>query len=193
MAKHNYREVYQALYPLKKHVRCAQARHFLVCCWLVMAWMRDPGTGTRKGLHAYLPSTLQYWTTLRMLRSGQWEAAATRRTLPPPADGVRSLIGESTLQDKRGRQHPLGPTTRHRAHDPSTFGVEMVLRMVRWGRYRVPVALATIAPHSTGPQHILFRPRLKDCGPPAWPRQVVVVAAAGCAANETLRLITEHN
>jgi hypothetical protein len=120
------RKVYQALYPLKKPFRCAQARHFLVCCWLVMALMRDPGKGTLKGLHASLPSTLKYWTTLRMLRSGQWDAAAgvcdlataTLRTLPPPADGVRSLIGDSPLQDKRGRQHPLGHTTRHRAHDP---------------------------------------------------------------------------
>jgi hypothetical protein len=91
-----------------------------------MALMRDPGTGTLKGLHAYLPSTLNYGTTVRMLRSGQWEAAAvvcdlataTLRTLPPPADGVRYLIGESTLKDKRGRKHPLGHTTRHREHDP---------------------------------------------------------------------------
>ena len=63
-------KVYQALSPLKKHFHCAQARHFLVCCWLVMALIRDPGKGTLKGLHAYLPSTLKYWTTLRMLRSG---------------------------------------------------------------------------------------------------------------------------
>ncbi len=48
---------YQVLYPLKKHFHCAQAHHFLVCCWLVMALIRDPGTGTRKGLQASLPST----------------------------------------------------------------------------------------------------------------------------------------
>jgi hypothetical protein len=193
-------KVYQALYPLKKHFRCAQARHFLVCCWLVMALMRDPGKGTLKGLHAYLPSTLKYWTTLRMLRSGQWDAAAvlcdlataTLRTFPPPADGVLYLIGDSTLKDKRGRKHPLGHTTRHSEHDPYTFGFEMVLLIVSWGRYRVPVALATIDPHIKGHQNILFRQMLKDFVPPAWTRQVVVVADAGFAANETLRLITEH-
>jgi Transposase DDE domain group 1 len=193
-------KVYQALYPLKKHFRCAQARHFLVCCWLVMALIRDPGKGTLKGLHAYLPSTLKYWTTLRMLRSGQWDAAAvvcdlataTLRTLPPPADGVLYLIGDSTLKDKRGRKHPLGHTTRHSEHDPYTFGFEMVLLIVSWGRLRVPVALATIDPHIKGHQNILFRQMLKDFVPPAWTRQVVVVADAGFAANETLRLITEH-
>ena len=119
-------KVYQVLYPLKKHFRCVQARHFLVCCWLVMALIRDPGKGTLKGLHTYLPSTLKYWTTLRMMRSGQWDAAAlvcdlmtaTLRTLPPPADGVLYLIGDSTLKDQRGRKHPLGHTTRHSEHDP---------------------------------------------------------------------------
>ena len=94
-------KVYQALYPLQKHCRCVQARHFLVCCWVVIALKRDPGNGTLKGLQSYLPSTLKYGTTLRMMRSGQWDAqavvctmaTATLRTLPPPADSVLSLIG----------------------------------------------------------------------------------------------------
>ncbi len=68
----------------------------------------------------------------------------------------------------------------------------MVLRMASWGRWRVPVALATIAPPLTGHQHILVRQMLKDGVPPAWTRQVVVVAEAGLAANATLRLITAH-
>ena len=67
--------VYQVLYPLKRHFRCAQAQHFLVFCWLLMALIRDPGKGTLKGLQAYLPPTLKYWTTMRMIRSGQWDAA----------------------------------------------------------------------------------------------------------------------
>jgi len=68
----------------------------------------------------------------------------------------------------------------------------MVLLIASWGRFRVPVALATIDPHSKGHQNILFRQMLKDFVPPAWTRQVVVVADAGFAANETLRLITEQ-
>ena len=73
-----------------------------------IAWKNTTG--------ASLPSTRQYWTTLRMMRSGHWEAVAgvcdlataTLRTLPPPADGILSLVGESTLKDKRDRQPPLG-------------------------------------------------------------------------------------
>jgi hypothetical protein len=69
----------------------------------------------------------------------------------------------------------------------------MVLRVASWGRLRAPVALATIDPAMKGQQNILFRQMLKDFVPPPWVRQVVVGADAGCAANATLRLITEKH
>jgi hypothetical protein len=195
------RKVYQVLYPLKRHFRCAQGQHFLVCCWLLIALIRDPGKGTCKGLTPYLPPTLQYWTTLRMIRSGQWEAeavvcqmaTATLRALPPPADGILHLIGDSTLKEKRGRKHPLGHTTRHSEHDPYTFGFEIVLLIASWERVRVPIALGLIDPKIRGHQNILFRQMLRNFVPPAWVRQMIVVADAGFAANETLRLITEKH
>jgi len=195
------RKIYQVLYPCKKHFRCAQAQHFLVFCWLVIALIRDPGKGTIKGLGAYLPSKLPYWTTLRMVRSSQWDAAAvmtqmattTLRTLPPPADGVLYLIGDSTLKDKRGRKHPLGHTTRHSEHDPYTFGFEMVLLIASWDRFRVPIALAPIDPQCRGHQNTLFRQMLQDFVPPSWVHHVVVIADAGFAANATMRLITDQN
>jgi hypothetical protein len=195
------RKVYQVLYPLKRHFRCVQAQHFLIFCWLLIALIRDPGKGTLKGLMLYLPSTLKYWTTMRMIRSGQWEAAAvleelattTLRTLPPPADGVLYLIGDSTLKDKRGRKHPLGHMTRHSEYAPYTFGFEMVLLIASWDRFRVPVALAPIDPQGRGHQNILFRQMLKDFVPPAWTRQIVVVADAGFAANATMGLIAEKH
>ena len=194
-------KVYQALYPLKRHFHCAQAQHFLVFCWLLIALIRDPAKGTLKGLKPYLPPTLKYWTTMRMLRSGQWEAeavvcalaTATLRALPPPADGVLYLIGDSTVKEKRGRKHPLGRTTRHSEHDPYTFGFEVVLLIASWEHVRVPVALALIDPTCRGHQNILFRQMLRDFVPPTWARHIVVVADAGFAANATLRLITERH
>ena len=195
------RKVYQVLYSLKGHFGCAQAQHFLVFCWLLMALIRDPGKGTLKGLKPYLPPTLKYWTTVRMIRSDQWEVGAvmcdlattTLRALPPPADGVLYLIGDSTLKEKRGRKHPLGHMTRHSEYDPYLFGFEVVLLIASWGRFRVPVALATIDPAIKGHQNILFRQMLKDFVPPAWVRQVVVIADAGFAANATLRAITDQH
>jgi Transposase DDE domain len=191
------RKVYQVLFPVKRDFRCAQAQHFLVFCWLVVALIRDPGKGTLKGLGTYLPSKLKYWTTLRMVRSGQWDAqalmtamaATTLRTLPPPLDGVLYLIGDSTLKEKRGQQPPLGHTTRHSEHAPYTFGFEMGLLMASWDHCRIPLALVPIDPQCRGHQNLLFRQMLKAFVPPTWARQVVVVADAGFAANETLRLM----
>jgi hypothetical protein len=136
---------------------------------------------------------------MRMIRSDQWDAAAvvarmassTLRPLPP-ADGVLSLIGDSTVKDKRGRHHPLGHMTRHSAHDPYTFGVEMVLLIASGGRFRGPVALAPIDPTIQGHQNILLRQMRKACVDPAWGRQVIVSGDAGGAANATLRLHTQQ-
>jgi hypothetical protein len=134
-----------------------------------------------------------------MLRSSPWEAeavvgarvTATLRALPPPTDGLLSLMGDSPVQDQRGRQHPLGQTTRHSDHDPYTCGFEMVLLIASGGRVRVPVALAPMDPTSKGHHHLLFRQRLQDFVPPAWVRQVVVVADAGVAAKATRHLSTD--
>jgi hypothetical protein len=71
------------------------------------------------------------------------------------------------------------------------FGFEMVLLSARWDRFRVPVALALIDPQCRGHQNILFRQMLKTFIPPAWVKQVVVVADVGFAANATRPLMTE--
>jgi hypothetical protein len=191
------RKVSQVLYPLKRHCGCAQAPPFLICCWLVMALIRDPGKGTRKGRTPSLPATRKYWTPRRMIRSGQWDAAAvvgdlataTLRALPPPADRVLSLIGDSPVTEKRGHKQPLGRPTRHREHAPYPCGCEVVLRIAHWGRCRVPVALALSDPTIKGPPHLLVRQMLPDVVPPAWVRPSGVVAEAGFAAHATRRSI----
>jgi hypothetical protein len=119
-------------------------------------------------------------------------AASTLRALPPPADGLLDLMGESTLQEKRGRKQPLGHTTRQSEPAPYPFGLAMVWLMARGGACRVPMTWAPIAPQCRGPQNLLLRQLLKDCVPPAWVRPIVVVAEAGFAANATRRLLHEQ-
>jgi hypothetical protein len=51
----------------------------------------------------------------------------------------------------------------------------MVLRIARWRRVRVPVALARIDPKINGHQHSLFRQLLKDFVPPAWANRVMIL------------------
>ncbi len=191
------RTVYDFLYPFKPLFRCSQARHFVIFAWLLVAIIRDPGAGTLTGLVPYLPPHLSYWALIRMLRSGKWDAQAVLsgmaqkvlRSLPPPSDGKLYLIGDTTLKPKRGRQHPLGLVTRQSEASPYTFGFNMVVLVAYWGRFRIPVAMATIDPKRRGHQNILFRQMLRDFVPPSWVREVVVLADAGYPANPTLQLI----
>jgi Transposase DDE domain len=191
------RTVYDFLYPFKPFFRCSQARHFVIFCWLLVAIIRDPGAGTLKGLCPYLPPHLSYWALIRMLRSGKWDAQTVMngmakkvvRSLPPAADGKLYLIGDTTHKPKRGQKHPLGLVTRQSESSPYTFGFNMVVLVVSWNGFRIPIAMATIDPKRKGHQNILFRQMLRDFEPPSWVCEVVVLADAGYPANATLKLI----
>lgn len=193
------RTVYDFLYPLKPLFRCTQARHFVIFCWLLVAIIRDPGAGTLKGLCPYLPPHLSYWALIRLLRSGKWDAQVVMtgiaekvlRSLPPAADGKLYLIGDTTHKPKRGRKHPLGHVTRQSESASYTFGFDMVVLVASWDCFRIPIAIATIDPERKGHQNLLFRQMLRAFEPPAWLREVVVVADAGYPANATLQLITD--
>jgi hypothetical protein len=135
-----------------------------------------------------------------MLRSGYWDAAslvdevsmATLATLPPPADGVLHLTGDSTITPRTGEQQPLARKTRTNEYAPYVFGQALVLMIAQWGRYRVPVKAAVLDPQIPGQQNLLFRQMLQDFVPPVGVKAVVVEADAAFAAKATLKLITEQ-
>jgi hypothetical protein len=168
-----------------------------VFCWLLIALLLDNGKGTLKELCHYLPPKLRYWTLMRMVRSGQWDASVlvdemscdVLGWLPAAADGVIHLSADKTRKDKRGRKHPLGLVTRESKHSPYHFGFEMVLLIASWDRYRMPIKLAVMDPKVKGHQNILFRHMLETVHLPSWVREVIVSADAGFAANPTLKLI----
>jgi Transposase DDE domain len=192
-------KVYDFLYLFKGHFRCAQGRHFLLFCWLLVALILDQGKGTLKGLSRHLPPRIRYWALLRMVRSGQWDAQELLTEmvghvlpwLPAPADGVLYLLGDSTLKQKRGQKHPLGRKARLNEYAAYTFGFEMVLLVACWDHYRIPVALAVLDPEVKGHQNLLFREMLQAFEPPRWARRVVVLGDAGFAANKNLAVIAE--
>jgi len=174
-----------------------QARHFSVFCWLLMALILDHGKGRLKDLCGYLPPKLRYWTLMRMVRSGQWDAdvLVTQMSqdvlnwLPAPEDGIIHLSADKTRKDKCGRKHPLGLVNRDSAHSPYHFGFEMVLLIASWDRYRIPLRLAVMDPKVKGHQNILFRHMLETVHLPSWVGEVVVSGDGGFAANPTLKLI----
>jgi hypothetical protein len=164
---------------------------------LLIALILDSGKGTLKGLCQYLPAKLTYWTRMRMIRSGQWEAEIlvarmahdVLRYLPAPADGLIHLSGDATRQDNRGQKHPLGLFRRESDPVPYTFGFDMVVLIASWDHVRLPMAIAPIDPDIKGHQNTLFRHMLATFEPPSWVQEVIVTGDAGFCANKTLPLI----
>jgi hypothetical protein len=65
---------------------------------------------------------------------------AAMLTLPPPADGTIYLIGDLTIKQKSGRRTPLVHKTRMNYFEPYVYGLELVLLIAQWGRFRVPLS-----------------------------------------------------
>jgi Transposase DDE domain len=192
--------VSNALAPLAAAFPCPQGQHFRIFCWLLVALIVIEGGATLKALWRLLPRTLAYWTVLRMMRAGYWEAAvlvdtmsvAVLAMLPPPADGVLHLTGDSTIADRTGEKQPLARKTRTNEYAPYVFGQALVLLIAQWGRYRVPVRAGVVDPQITGHQNLLFRQMLQDFVPPVWVKEVIVEADAAFAAKVTLKSITDR-
>lgn len=164
---------------------------------MLSALILDKGKGKLQELCHALPPKLRYWTRLRMVRSGQWDAEelVSRMSrdvlnwLPAPAEGVMHLSADKTRKDKCGRTHPLGLVTREGAHAPYHFGFEMVLLIASWNHYRIPIAIAGMDPKVKGHQNILFRHMLETVYLPSWVHQGIVTGDAGFAANKTFQVI----
>jgi Transposase DDE domain len=179
---------------------CPQGQHFRIFCWLLVTLIVIEGGATLKALTRLMPRSLAYWTVLRMMRAGYWDAAAlvnevslaVLASLPPPADGALHLSGDSTVNDRTGEKQPLARKTRTNEYAPYVFGQALVLVIAQWGRVRVPVRAAVIDPTIKGHQNLLFRQMLRDFVPPAWVKEVIVEADAAFAAKATLKLIAEQ-
>jgi Transposase DDE domain len=192
--------VSNALATLAAWFTCPQGQHFRIFCWLLVTLIVIEGGARLKALTRLMPRTLAYWTVLRMMRSGYWEAAvlveelsvATLATLPPPADGVLHLTGDSTVTERTGEKQPLARKTRTNEYAPYVFGQALVLVIAQWGRVRVPVRTAVVDPQIKGHQNLLFRQMVKNFIPPAWVKAVIVEADAAFAAKATLKLIAEQ-
>jgi hypothetical protein len=192
--------VSNVLAPLAASFTCPQGQHFRLFCWVLVTLIVSEGGATLKALTRLMPRRLAYWTVLRMLRSGYWDATSlvtqlgtlALRSLPPPADGVLHLTGDLTVVTKTGRQQPLARKTRLNQYAPYLFGQSLILLIAQWGRCRIPVAASVVDPRIQGHQNELFRDMLRALVPPAWTQQVIVEADAAFAAKATLELIRQQ-
>jgi hypothetical protein len=70
-----------------------------------------------------------YWCT-KTLR--WWFADQALQALPPPEDGIFSVVGDSTLTGKRGPKPPVAQQTRLSQPHPYVFGLRLVLLLAPW-------------------------------------------------------------
>jgi hypothetical protein len=132
-----------------------------------------------------------------MIRSRYWDpqililelANDLLCSLPPPKDSTLYLIGDTTIRGKSGVKQPLAHYTRLNHHQPFILGVSMLLLIAQWGRLRIPVDATLLDPDKKGDQNIEFREMIARFRPPRWCVRVVVLADAGFASKQNLRLI----
>ena len=189
--------VSNCLSPFSFYFTCPQGEHFRIWCWLLVTLLLVDGSAQLKNLTRRMPQSLRYWTVRRMVIAGYWDvsavfdelALAALLSLPPPADGRLHLIADKTIKPKSGKKQPFARKTRMDEYSPYVFGLEVVLLIAQWGRFRVPLACELIDPERKGHQNILFRKMLRRLQPPAWSREVIVIADAGFASKQNLRSI----
>lgn len=179
-------------------------RHQLFFCWLVLMQAVFPGKKTLKGMAACAPSHVTEWRFRRLLRAGYlslrlivvWSAQEVIAMLPPPEDGVLSVIGDSSEKGKCGKKNPCVQKGRKGKNRPWFFGIRFVLLMASWDVYRIPSDFRIILPKSHKKyrnENSLFREMLTDFAPPAWARLVIVLGDCSYASRENMKTVRERD
>jgi hypothetical protein len=181
---------------------CFHHRHRLVFSWLLVLHLLYNDRANLKELSRHGPGHLAYQHYRRLLCAAYWCTKAllwwfadqALQALPPPADGLLYLVGDSTFKGKRGSKHPVAQKTRLSHLHPYVFGFRIVFLMAQWDVYRIPVDFALLrrkddAAYQT--ENVLFRQMLRDFRPPAWCQEIIVVADAAYASRPNMSLIQE--
>jgi hypothetical protein len=187
----------QVLRPMFRH------RHHLVFCWVLVCPAIDHEKATLKGLARIAPRHIAAWHLRRLLTATYWHgrvllgwcADQVIATLPPPVDGVCSVVVDSTLKDKTGQKPPLAKKGRLNAYAPSIFGLHLVVVMLHWGNYRSPVDVEIVRRKDDArsrSENRLCRWMVVRFRRPLWAAMGVVVADAALASKANLRRIQQR-
>jgi hypothetical protein len=184
----------QVLRPMLRH------RHHLVFGGFLGCQGVYQEKATVKGLARLAPRHIAEWHLRRLLTAAYWNwrillgwfVDQVIATLPPPDDGVCYLVVDSTLKDKTGQKHPLAKKGRLNEYAPYVFGLHIVVLMLQWGNFRIPVDFELVrrkdSPHYRS-ENRLFRWMLVRFRRPPWAEMVVVVADAAYASKANVQLI----
>ena len=77
--------------------------------------------------------------------------------------------------------------------EPYAYGMELVLLIAQWGRFRVSVSCDVVIQKRKRHRNTLFRQMLRRFQPPWCCQRVAVLADAGFASKANLRLVARKN
>jgi hypothetical protein len=152
-------------------------RHRLILGWLIVMQALLPGRKTLEELARWTPASITVGRVRRVRQAASWEVhvrvawwvEAALQTVPPAKDGPLYLVGDGSVQPKRGTQHPVAHKGRKSEHQPWCFGRRLALLVVTWDGYRLPVALRLIrvkTPPEYQTDNALCREMVSRCVPP---------------------------
>jgi hypothetical protein len=155
-------------------------RHRLILGWLIVMQALLPGRKTLEELARWTPASITVGRVRRVRQAASWEVhvrvawwvEAALQTVPPAKDGPLYLVGDGSVQPKRGTQHPVAHKGRKSEHQPWCFGRRLALLVVTWDGYRLPVALRLIrvkTPPEYQTDNALCREMVSRCVPPPGP------------------------
>ena len=105
------------------------------------------------------------------------------------------LVVDSTLKSKTAQKHPLAKKWRLNEYGPYVFGLHLVVVMLQWGNYRIPVDFELVrrkADPKYRSENTLFRWMLVRFRRPPWAEMMVVVADAAYASKANMQLIRQR-
>jgi hypothetical protein len=131
-----------------------RGRHRLIFCWLIFMPAVHPGRHPVAEMARWTPAAITAWRFGRLLKAGdgnvhlivRWLAQALLVTLPAPANGLLSLLGDGSHADQRGTKHPGAQQGRHSQPHPWFFGLRFVLLRAAWDDERGPVSFRLLLP-----------------------------------------------
>lgn len=178
-------------------------RHHLIFSWVLVLLLVYQDKATLQGLVRLGPKHVCEWHLRRFLCASYWcwrmvlgwLVESVLAVLPPAADGRVLLVVAGTYKAKPARKHPLVKKGRFGRWSRYVCGLEVLVLMLQWGRFRIPVDVALVRPKTAADYqtaNALFRQMLRQVVPPAWAETVLVVADAGFPAKDTLRLIQKR-
>jgi hypothetical protein len=125
----------------------------------------------------------------------EWGAPQALHILPPPADGVLTLIGDGSPNPKRGQHNPLAQTGRISEHKPWFVGIRFVLLVVSWDAFRFPVAFRRLRPKGHPqyrPENALCRDLLLGFPPPSWATDILVEGEAAYGSHTNMQRVRQR-